>query len=561
METKIYKMSSENIDMQIIKELGELLRNGETVIFPTETVYGLGANALDETAASKIYEAKGRPNDNPLIVHISNKEDIFDLVLEVPEKAKIIINKFWPGPITMILKKKSIIPKRTSGGLDTVAIRMPSNKIANAIINEAGVPIAAPSANISGRPSPTKSEHVVKEMNGRVSAILCAEDCDFGVESTVIDMTSDIPTILRPGSITKEALEREIGEVFIDSAIDREQKDVNIKAIAPGMKYKHYSPNADVFVVGGTEKNVVERINQLIALNTSEGFVSGVICRNKNISKYDGKVIGLGDTLEEVAKNLFDSLIQMDKKKVDRIYSEKFPTDGVGRAIMNRLLKSAGYKVIDANNKYDILFVCTGNTCRSPLAEVLLKDIIRKNGKNPYRYFVHSAGISTIDGNEASKNSFEVAKSNGLDLSKHKSSQLTKEMIDKADVIITMTYAHKRILIHSLPECMDKVFTLGELANEPNENEQNFNTNTRTLSEKNESLSEKNIGLSEKNISLSEKNESLSEKNIGLYDKNNSYDKKSINIDIKDPFGGDISDYEETFNQVKDLLEKFVNKL
>ena len=286
MKTIISEIDENNIDINEIRKQAKFLKEGKTVIFPTETVYGLGANALDENAVKKIYEAKGRPSDNPLIVHICDKKDVHDLADNISEKAKIVMDTFWPGPITIVLNKKDVVPKTTSGGLETVAIRMPSNKIAQAIIKEAGVPIAAPSANISGRPSPTKGNHVKEEMAGRVSGIVLGGDCNFGLESTVLDMTEKIPMILRPGSITQEELEKLIGEVDLDP------------------------------------------------------------CLNKTKYKYKGIVIGLGDNLDEVGTNLFSTLIEMDKNNVDKIYSEEFPNSGVGRAIMNRLLKSAGYKVI-----------------------------------------------------------------------------------------------------------------------------------------------------------------------------------------------------------------------
>ena len=257
MDTLISKIDVDNIDMEQIKKQAEILKAGKTVIFPTETVYGLGANALDEDAVSKIYEAKGRPSDNPLIVHIGDKKQIYNLVCDVPEQAEIVMDKFWPGPITIILKKKDIIPERTSGGLDTVAIRMPSNKIASALINEANLPIAAPSANISGRPSPTRGVHVYEQMNHRVSGIIMGNDCVYGLESTVLDLTGDIPTILRPGSITKEQLEKELGNVQLDPALAK--KEDNIKAKAPGMKYTHYSPNADVYIVDGEQSKVIDK--------------------------------------------------------------------------------------------------------------------------------------------------------------------------------------------------------------------------------------------------------------------------------------------------------------
>ena len=263
--TLISKIDEKHIDKNEIKKQAEILKKGNTVIFPTETVYGLGANALDEVAVSKIYEAKGRPSDNPLIVHIYDKGQVNDLAKEINENAKIIMNEFWPGPITIILKKKDIVPMRTSGGLDTVAIRMPSNPIAKALLEEVKLPIAAPSANISGRPSPTRGKHVYEEMNNRVDGIILGGDCTFGLESTVLDLTNDIPTILRPGSITKEDLEQVIGTVNIDPALER--KEDNIKAKAPGMKYKHYSPNADVFIVSGNSEKVIDKINELVNKN------------------------------------------------------------------------------------------------------------------------------------------------------------------------------------------------------------------------------------------------------------------------------------------------------
>ncbi|RDY23576.1 threonylcarbamoyl-AMP synthase [Romboutsia maritimum] len=346
MKTIISKINAEDIDLNEIKKQAELLKSGKTVIFPTETVYGLGANALDECAVKKIYEAKGRPSDNPLIVHIYDEKEVYDLAKDVNEKAKLIMKEFWPGPITIILNKKSIVPDTTSGGLDTVAIRMPSHKIAREIIKQAGIPIAAPSANISGRPSPTKAKHVYEEMDGRVDGMILGGDSNFGVESTVLDLTEDVPMILRPGSVTKEALEEIIGNVQLDPSL--RNKEDNKKAKAPGMKYTHYSPNAQVYIVSGNDINVMNRINELVKINKEKGLKTGVMCLDKNKDKYSGEIIKLGNTLEEVASNLFDALIEMDKRKIDIIYSEEFPTYGVGQAIMNRLLKSAGYKIIQA---------------------------------------------------------------------------------------------------------------------------------------------------------------------------------------------------------------------
>lgn len=348
METVIKKVDENNIDMGIIREMAEKIKNGETVIFPTETVYGLGANAMDEDAAKKIYVAKGRPSDNPLIVHIADIEEVDKIALEVGEKAKKAMENFWPGPLTIILKKKEIVPNVTSGGLSTVAIRMPSNKIANALIRESKTQIAAPSANISGRPSPTKAEHVVKEMSGRVSGIIMGGDCDFGLESTVVDFSEDKPMILRPGSITKEMLEEVLGEVNIDPSLTK--KEDNIKAKAPGMKYKHYSPNAQVYIVKGEENNVITKMNELSKKNHAENKKTGIMCMSKDVDKFEcDYVVDLGKDYDEVAANLFDALIKMDEAKIDIVYSVCFESCGVGQAIMNRLLKSAAYRIIDAN--------------------------------------------------------------------------------------------------------------------------------------------------------------------------------------------------------------------
>lgn len=348
METVIKKVDENNIDMDIIREMAEKIKNGETVIFPTETVYGLGANAMDENAAKKIYEAKGRPSDNPLIVHIADVEEVEKIALEVGEKARLAMDSFWPGPLTIILKKKEVVPNITSGGLSTVAIRMPSNKIANALIRESKTQIAAPSANISGRPSPTKAEHVVNEMSGRVYGIIMGGDCDFGLESTVVDFSEDKPMILRPGSITKEMLEEVLGEVSIDPSLSK--KEDNIKAKAPGMKYKHYSPNAQVYIVKGEENNVVLKMNELSRKNHAEDKKTGIMCMSKDIDKFEcDYIVDLGKDYDEVAANLFDALIKMDEAKMDIVYSVCFENCGVGQAIMNRLLKSAGYRIIDAD--------------------------------------------------------------------------------------------------------------------------------------------------------------------------------------------------------------------
>ncbi|WP_099190063.1 L-threonylcarbamoyladenylate synthase [Tepidibacter mesophilus] len=342
-KTLVCKIDKDNIDIDKIQEFGKILRDGGTVIFPTETVYGLGANALDEKAAKKIYEAKGRPSDNPLIVHISDKEEIHKIATGIDDRVYKVMDNFWPGPITIVLKKKAVVPSITSGNLDTVAVRMPSHPIALSLIKESGVFVAGPSANISGRPSPTDEQNVYEEMDSRVDGIILGGDSNVGLESTVLDLTGDIPTILRPGGVTLEDLSEILGEVVIDPGIL--EKNENIIAKAPGMKYTHYAPNAEVFIVK-KDDNYVDKINKLVDEKVEQGKKVGIMCINKNKDKYKGEVIGLGDDLNEVAYNLFKTLREMDKKGVDIIYSEEFEKSGIGQAIMNRLTKAAGYKFV-----------------------------------------------------------------------------------------------------------------------------------------------------------------------------------------------------------------------
>lgn len=345
MKTLIKKIDSSNIDRNIIKEFGKMLNEGKTVIFPTETVYGLGANALDEAAAKKIYTAKGRPSDNPLLVHISRQEDLKDLVEDIDYRAKILMDAFWPGPLTIVFKKKDIVPDTTSGGLDTVAIRMPSDKVALALIEESKVPIAAPSANISGRPSPTKAIHIIEEMDGRVDGILLGDDCDYGVESTIVDLSNNEVMILRPGCITREMLEEVLKDkVLIDPSILKKEDNINAKA--PGMKYKHYSPNAEVYIVGGSLDERRLKINDLIEKNNKKGVKTAVLAMADEFEYYDTTVICLGNTIEEVCHNLYDSLIELDKLGIAIAYVQNFESKGMGTAVMNRLNKAAGYKIL-----------------------------------------------------------------------------------------------------------------------------------------------------------------------------------------------------------------------
>lgn len=345
MKTLIKEIDINKPDQDLISLFANMLADGKTVIFPTETVYGLGANALDEDAATKIYQAKGRPSDNPLLVHVADKEDVYDLVENIDDRAKLLMDKFWPGPLTIVFKKKAIIPDRTSGGLDTVAIRMPSDQVARDLIRQAGVPIAAPSANISGRPSPTKPEHIIRDMDGRVDGILVGGPCDYGVESTIIDLSEDLAMVLRPGSITLEMLGEVLGRVDLDPSL--KNKDDNIRAKAPGMKYKHYSPQAQVYIVKADNlEGFAERVDSLCEDNAKKGLKIGVMTMNYDQHSYQAKVFDLGGSDTEVAKNLFDSLISLDRESIDIAYVPYFEERGIGVAIMNRLKKAAAYRII-----------------------------------------------------------------------------------------------------------------------------------------------------------------------------------------------------------------------
>ncbi len=333
-----------------LAEAAEILRRGGLVAFPTETVYGLGANALDEAAAKKIYEAKGRPSDNPLIAHISGPSELEPLVKEIPEAARKLMERFWPGPLTLIFAKKEIVPYGTTGGLDTVAVRMPSDPIANTLIRLAGVPIAAPSANRSGRPSPTTADHVWQDMDGRIDMIVDGGPVGIGLESTIVDVTGKAATILRPGAITREMLEEVLGQVEIDPAILGPLRE-GVRPKAPGMKYRHYAPKADLTLVEGEMEPVVRAINQMARQAMKDGRRVGIICTDETRSCYPAgmvRSIGIRAKEETVAHNLYAVLREFDDLEADVIYSESFPGDQIGQAIMNRLTKAAGYHIIKA---------------------------------------------------------------------------------------------------------------------------------------------------------------------------------------------------------------------
>ncbi|WP_066895799.1 L-threonylcarbamoyladenylate synthase [Clostridium nigeriense] len=348
METKVAIIKDVNKDIEYLKEAANIICNGGIVAFPTETVYGLGANALNEDAVSKIFEAKGRPQDNPLIVHVASKK-IDNLVTEVPDIAQKLIDKFWPGPLTIILNKKEIIPNRTSANLESVGIRMPANDIALRLIELAGCPIAAPSANISGRPSPTDVERCIEDLGGKIDYILGGNKSDVGVESTIVDCTVIPPVVLRPGGITLEMLRDVCSDITIDKAIQGKPRE-DLKPKAPGMKYRHYAPKAKLRIIKGNKEKTIEKINEIVQNYIENQKKVAILSTDELYGKFPlGEVITLGSekNLYEVARNLFEALRKCDDLKVDFVLCQAFEEDGVGLAIMNRLNKAAGFDILE----------------------------------------------------------------------------------------------------------------------------------------------------------------------------------------------------------------------
>jgi len=348
MDTRLVHIDENNIDYEVIAEAGAIIKRGGLVAFPTETVYGLGGDGLNPASSQKIYAAKGRPSDNPLIVHISNMGALEKIVKSVPEDALKLATKFWPGPLTMIFEKSDQVPVETTGGLNTVAVRMPSNRIARALIDAAGGYIAAPSANLSGRPSPTIAKYVVEDMNGRIDMIIDGGASDVGLESTIVDFSEGKPMILRPGYITQKMLEDALKEEVV---WDRAIIDADCKTApkAPGMKYRHYAPKGELIIVEGKKDAVISKINELVSIDHSKGYKVGVIATLETEDDYRADVVknvGRKGHEDEVAHHLFRILREFDDEAVDKMYSESFAEDGVGAAVMNRLLKAAGHQVI-----------------------------------------------------------------------------------------------------------------------------------------------------------------------------------------------------------------------
>ncbi len=460
MNTKI--LSNNENDLKIA---ADIIRSGGTVVFPTETVYGLGANALDPSAVKKIFEAKGRPGDNPLIVHIYKKEQAEEVAEDIPETARKLMDEFWPGPLTIILKRKPCIPSEVTAGLDTVGIRMPKNSSAAELLRLADVPVAAPSANISGKPSPTAFKHCVDDMDGKVDAIIDGGSCDVGIESTVIDLSGE-PVIYRPGDISRDRIESVIGQkVELVKSVANDEKPKS-----PGLKYKHYSPNADVVILHGDVDRVLDCVN-------SQTGKCGIILFDEILSAVKDKLdktvycisLGSGTSPKDASAALFAALREMDENGVKIIFAPEIPDTDKWAGVRNRLYRAAGNTVYDAElfgEKYNmskkrVLFVCTGNTCRSPMAEGLFNSLAKKQKID---WLAESAGLFVLPGAQVSDNSVKAMQSIGIDISGHKPVQLTADLIKRADLILTMSVSHKQAIASLGTEFTNKTYTLTEYA-------------------------------------------------------------------------------------------------
>lgn len=349
METIVKKIERKALKKEDFTEAVKILRSGGLVAFPTETVYGLGGDALDASAAEKIYAAKGRPSDNPLIVHISSKEALSVLAKDIPAAAWELADRFWPGPLTMILKKSSIVPDQTTGGLPTVAIRMPSDPVARMLIEESGLYLAAPSANASGRPSTTRAEHVYEDLAGRIGLILDGGEATIGLESTIVDLSGEKPLILRPGFLSKEDFLGILPEMEYDPAVVARTAQKEIAAKAPGMKYRHYAPKGKLVIYEGEREAVAAAVNRAVEEKTAGGFSCAVLAAQESGAAYtcpNVKIVGMREREETIAAHLFDVLRSFDEEGVEFIFSESFSDGHLGEAIMNRLRKAAGYQVV-----------------------------------------------------------------------------------------------------------------------------------------------------------------------------------------------------------------------
>ena len=470
METKIRKIDKNQIDETVIREAGDILKAGGLVAFPTETVYGLGADALKEEAALKTYAAKGRPSDNPLIVHIAEYEDLKKIAVNIPAETDILAAHFWPGPLTMIFEKSAAVPYGTTGGLDTVAVRMPSDPVARELIRAAGGFVSAPSANTSGRPSPTTAEHVAEDLDGKIDMILDGGAVDIGLESTILDMTVTPPLILPPGAITAEMFEELIGEVSVDETLLGDESKKAPKA--PGMKYRHYAPRAKLLIVEGDLREEILAIRQLAYAAHREGRRIGVIATAETLPFYKYGVIkniGTRENEKTIARSLYRVLREFDEEDVETIYSESFAVQGMGKAIMNRLEKAAGHLRISAaavvkQQRYRrITFVSRTDSARAPMAAEILRQYELKQ-----EYVVDSRGLVVLFPGAANQQAGAIMKSARMTLGDHVSRQFGEENLQEDTLILTIDENQKNKILSEYGTGYN-VYTLNEFVGDSTE--------------------------------------------------------------------------------------------
>lgn len=473
MTTKLFKIEDINRkeSLDALDFCGKLLREGQLVCFPTETVYGLGANAFDGQAVKSVYTAKGRPADNPLIVHIADLDGISEITdMTDTERNRLhqLAEAFWPGPITMIVTKSSKIPTEVSCGLNTVGIRFPEHPVAQAFLRAAQVPVAAPSANSSGRPSPTLARHVAEDMDGKVAAIIDGGPCRVGLESTVIDLTGEHPCVLRPGGITLEMIQSILPDTEQLGWHKEETADSNLPPKSPGLKYKHYAPKAKSVILQGTPEDVARQIQWALDNGLKRGVKVRALVADESVKYFTAgsPIVCMGGREDgsTQAANLFRLLRSLDEDRVEEAYMEAMPETGVGYAVMNRLYRAAGCTMLPVRK---IVFVCTGNTCRSYMAEYLYRNLLEKRmaeeDVSACAISVSSAGIFATEGSAGSRMAEEVlAEEFGIESADHRAKMLTYDRAHEADLILTMTEGHKLAIVRAFPDLENKVYTLGE---------------------------------------------------------------------------------------------------
>lgn len=498
--------SSQGFRQEDLERAAAILREGGLVAFPTETVYGLGANGLDPEAVKKIYEAKGRPSDNPLILHISKRDELEKIVSDVSDNAESLMEAFWPGPMTLIFHKKDSVPYETTGGLDTVAVRMPDHEGACALIAATGLPIAAPSANTSGRPSPTTAEHVREDLDGRVDMIIDGGPGEIGVESTIVDLTGKTPVILRPGHITKKMIEAVVGEVHMDPGL----MDETEKPKAPGMKYRHYAPKAEMTVFEGEPEAVIEKISECAVQYESERV--GILATDESLQRYEhGQVLSVGSRkAHTIEQGLYKALRTFDHMGVDVILSESFSREDKGEAIMNRLLKAAGHHVVSLSEEQGgrdmvadynkIIFVCKENVTLSPMAEWIMKSILMDKSKE-----ICSRGLVVLFSEPRNQKVTDLLNNHSVPCEEQVSEELVADEVSDQTLVLTMNFTEKVKLIEDWG-LTEHVYTLKEFAEQEEEGE-------------------------------------------------------SLEPDVLDPYSGDGDVYEESYVELKDLLYKVKKKL